>query len=90
MNIQELAEKRKSWVEANRENKFEDGMNWDNQGEWHIDHIKPCDKFDLSKEIEIEKCFHYKNLQPLWGLDNLSKGARWSDEDEEEWNERFE
>jgi len=51
-------------------------MSWNNHGEWHIDHIKPCTSFDLSKLSEQKKCFHYKNLQPLWAKDNLSKGAK--------------
>lgn len=56
------------------ENKFNDGMCWDRISEIHIDHIKPCDSFDLTKLEEQEKCFHYTNLQPLWWMDNLSKG----------------
>jgi hypothetical protein len=54
---------------------FVDGMGWENRGEWHIDHIKPCALFDLSKESEQMECFNYKNLQPLWAIDNLKKGV---------------
>lgn len=58
------------------ESKFKKGMTWKNYGYygWHIDHIKPCCKFDLAKESEQKKCFHYTNLQPLWMKENLSKG----------------
>ena len=55
------------------ESRFIERMNWNNYGEWHIDHILPCASFDLSKKEEQEKCFHYTNLQPLWGIDNLLK-----------------
>ena len=60
------------------ESKFTDGMNWNNHGfnGWHIDHIKPCDLFDLTKSEGQRKCFHYTNLQPLWAKDNLIKGNR--------------
>ena len=54
---------------------FEPGMTWDNYGEWHIDHIKACTKFDLTKPEEQRACFNYTNLQPLWAVDNIKKGA---------------
>lgn len=60
------------------ESLFQPGMNWENcgRGGWHIDHIKPCIHFDLTKESEQLKCFHYTNLQPLWESENLKKGAK--------------
>ncbi len=51
-------------------------MSWENRNEWHLDHIIPCSKFNLSKEEDLKKCFHYSNLQPLWAKDNLSKGSK--------------
>lgn len=54
---------------------FADGMSWDNYGQWHIDHIRPCASFDLLDPEQQAQCFHYTNLQPLWAKDNLSKGA---------------
>jgi len=59
------------------EAKFTEGMSWENHGEWHLDHIKPCCSFDLKNEEEQKKCFHYTNLQPLWAVDNLSKGGKY-------------
>lgn len=55
------------------ESKFKPGMTRENYGKWHVDHIVPCIKFDLSKIKEQLKCFNYKNLQPLWAFENLSK-----------------
>lgn len=55
---------------------FTKGMTWENYGKWHIDHIKPCASFNLSKSKQQEKCFNYTNLQPLWAKDNLKKGDR--------------
>jgi len=58
------------------EKQFKSGMNWNNYGKWHVDHIRPCASFDLSKASEQKKCFNYKNLQPLWAKDNLRKARR--------------
>lgn len=58
------------------ENQFEEGMSWDNYGEWHVDHIKPCAVFDFNIEKEVKECFHYTNLQPLWAEDNFRKHAK--------------
>ena len=55
------------------ERQFTKGMSWDNQGEWHIDHIIPLASATTEKEL-IKLC-HYTNLQPLWAEDNLIKGA---------------
>ena len=63
-------------LKAHLEAKFKPGMSWSNYGKWHIDHIKPCASFDLSKPKEQQKCFNYLNLQPLWALENLKKGKR--------------
>lgn len=57
--------------------KFEDGMSWDNYGKWHLDHIKPCSSFDLTKLEEQKKCFHFTNYQPLWAEDNLKKSNKY-------------
>ncbi len=64
------------------EKQFTKGMSWSNYGsgwygkgkeQWHIDHIRPCARFDLTKKSEQLKCFNWRNLQPLWAKDNLSK-----------------
>lgn len=58
------------------ENQFIEGMSWDNHGEWHIDHILPMSSFDLTDRDQLLECCNYKNLQPLWAHDNLSKGNK--------------
>ena len=55
------------------ESQFTHGMNWSNRGEWHIDHIMPL--ASAQNATDIVRLNHYTNLQPLWALDNLRKGA---------------
>jgi hypothetical protein len=61
-------------LKAHLEQKFIKGMSWENQGEWHIDHIIPLSS--AKSEEEVYKLCHYTNLQPLWAQDNLSKGSK--------------
>lgn len=58
---------------------FKPGMTWENYGHkgWHIDHIKPCAKFDLTDPEEQKACFHWTNLQPLFAVENLRKGDKY-------------
>jgi hypothetical protein len=61
-------------AKAHIERQFTKGMNWSNQGEWHIDHIIPL--ASANTEEEIIKLCHYTNLQPLWAKDNLEKSDK--------------
>jgi hypothetical protein len=66
------------------ESKFYDGMTWDNHGigaaKWNIDHIIPI-KYPgaLGGEPTLDEVvdrLHYTNTQPMWSIDNISKGNR--------------
>ena len=55
------------------ENLFTEGMTWETQGKWQIDHHIPVASFDLTIAEQQQKCFHYSNLRPLWATDNRTK-----------------
>jgi hypothetical protein len=59
------------------ENQFLTGMTWENHGygknKWVIDHIIPICSFDLSNLDRCHKAFNYKNVRPLWWIDNQKK-----------------
>lgn len=63
---------------AHLESLFKPGMSWQNFGEWEVDHIKPCCKFNLLCYEEQAVCFHFSNLQPLWMRENRRKGGRYN------------
>lgn len=64
-------------LKAHLERLFQPGMSWDNYGPkgWHIDHVKPLAKFDLTDPRQLRAACHYTNLQPLWAEDNLKKSG---------------
>jgi hypothetical protein len=58
---------------------FTPGMSWGNYGTyWHIDHVIPIAafNFEIPGDIDFEKCWSLKNLQPLEAKQNLIKGSR--------------
>jgi hypothetical protein len=57
------------------ESKFTENMTWRLflEGKIHLDHIRPCCSFDLTKQEELEICFHFSNYQPLWETENKQK-----------------
>ena len=57
-------------------------MTWDNWGtwvgkwdpenpKWHVDHTIPLSSVDNIEDSKI--LWHYTNLRPMWGNENLSK-----------------
>ncbi len=60
------------------ENQFQSGMTWENRGTfgWHLDHIVPLSKFNLTNTDDFKRACHYTNMRPLWWRDNLSKGKK--------------
>lgn len=60
------------------ESKWKPGMTWDNHNlfGWHVDHIIPLSKFDLTDREQFLKACHYTNLQPLWAEENLKKWCK--------------
>jgi len=71
------------------EKQWKENMNWNNYGQWHIDHIIPLSAFKLVKPEEQLMAFHYTNLQPLWSEDNLKKGAIFDEKELEEYKKSF-
>jgi hypothetical protein len=61
------------------ESMFQEGMSWENFGEWHIDHIIPLASVRGNTIEELIQGMirlnHYSNLQPLWAKDNIKKGS---------------
>ncbi len=68
-------------LQSHLEAKFTDGMTWDNYGRggWHIDHRRPLVSFDYETPDcpEFKQAWALSNLQPLWEIDNISKGSKW-------------
>ena len=58
---------------------FKPGMTWENYGRgpdrWCLDHKIPLNHFNLQDPVQLAKCQHYTNLQPLWFPENCKKAA---------------
>ena len=58
-------------VRQHLESKFKKGMNWNNHGAWHVDHIRPFSSARTMRELKM--LFRWQNIQPLWAEANLRK-----------------
>lgn len=65
-----------TWPEFSRhiERQFLKGMTWENRALWHIDHIVAL--ATATTEAEVLALNHFTNLRPMWGKDNIAKGAK--------------
>lgn len=66
------------FLRSHIQRQFTHKMSWENYGRngWSIDHIIPCSLFDLTNEKHIQACFNWRNIRPLWHVDNIRKNAR--------------
>ena len=44
-----------------------------------------CASFVLSNKSQWNVCFNWRNLQPMWGLENTVKKDQYSEQDEMAW-----
>jgi len=60
------------------ENQFTEGMEWENYGEWHVDHKTPITAFNFQEigDNEFMRCWSLENLQPMWGDENIRKSNK--------------
>ena len=63
------------------EKQFTEYMNEKNG--WHIDHRIPCAAFNLKNPVHQKVCFWYKNLQPMWAMENIIKRDKYKEEDKQ-------
>ena len=80
-----ISKKRQHWedlvdytvedLKLHLESHFEPGMNWDNHGEWHLDHIIPvaCFEFKSIEDEGFKKCWGLENLMPRWATTDVAK-----------------
>jgi hypothetical protein len=58
------------WIQSN----FTSDMSWNNHGVfWHVDHVIPCEWFNLTEFCERKTCFHWTNMRPLEAIKNMSR-----------------
>lgn len=65
-------------LKALLESKFKSGMTWKNWSlhGWHLEHIVPLHKFDLTERTQFLKACHFSNLQPMWATEHYKKSAK--------------
>jgi len=75
----------RSWVELvgysaeelveHIERGMEEGMSWDNYGEWHIDHVVPLAAFDFNSydDLQFRQAWELKNLMPRWATTEIAE-----------------
>lgn len=65
------------------EEMFKPGMTWANYGStWHVDHVRPLAWYGnrFHDPTAQREAFNWQNLQPMFGWENRSKGARYEGE----------
>lgn len=64
----------RKWIEF----QFNEGMTFNNV---ELDHVRTLTSFDLTNEEQLREASTWKNIQPLFKRDNLTKGAKFNEMD---------
>lgn len=80
-----------SWerLKEHIESQFGSEYSWENREQWHIDHVRPIASFNMLEKSQQLVAFNWRNLQPLWGIDNLVKNDDYEPHHEVAWARRM-
>ena len=76
-------------LQVHIERQFHEYMTWSTRHRWHIDHRIPVTAFDLTSPVERAAAFHFLNLQPMWGEDNIRKSNKYNLKDKQDYMKRW-
>lgn len=65
-----------------------EAMTWGNRGSegWHIDHVIPLAKFNLEDKEQYRAASNFRNVKPMWYLENREKQSEIILEELDEWH----
>jgi hypothetical protein len=56
---------------------FTGQMTFENHGTvWHYDHVIPCILFDHDTKEDLSRCWHWSNIRPMIGTENIAKNDK--------------
>lgn len=58
------------------ETQFQPGMSWDARSKWHVDHIFPLNAIDKHDRRQVIAACNWRNLRPVWALENWRKNDK--------------
>lgn len=54
---------------------FDENMDFENHGDWHVDHVIPLKLFNVTNQEDFDLCFNWRNTNPMNGKENMHKKA---------------
>ena len=58
------------------EAQFPPGMSWEDRSAWHVDHIFPLNAIDKHDRRQVIAACNWRNLRPVWAVENWRKNDK--------------